>query len=100
MDSADPKAAKQVTLGDEVAIALIFGIQSDQGESPTHQLARVKLGQRLRECSKCVVSEAEVTLITDRAHQLSEDPRQIISSWVYTQMVKILDPVAYKKADL
>ena len=96
MDTADVKTQKQVTLGDEVAVALIVGLPSDNGESQSHEVARAKLAQKLQGCKSCVVSETEVGLILDRAHQMP----QVIAAFIFGQMVKILDPTAWEKADL
>lgn len=96
MDSMDPKTAKPITLGYEVATALLLTLDTDKGESPGHEIGRTKLALKLQDCKSCELGDTEIGIILDRAHQMP----QAIPPLMFTQMNEILDPISFKKAEM
>lgn len=89
------KEPELLTLGEEAAVALNTPLQSDQEETQAHKNMRGKLISRILGCKACVLSDGEKQLILQRAGQMPNFP-----AFIFSQMTKILDPVAWEKADL
>lgn len=87
------KTPEPVTLGEEVEGALVAPLPTDSDESQSHKIARSKLADRLLSCKSCVLSVYETGLILERANK-------VFPALIFGQIAKILDPVAWEKADL
>lgn len=93
LTNGDPKDPQPITLGDEVALALDAPLQTDSDETQTHKIARAKLAEKLVTCKACSLSITETALILERANK-------VLPALLYGQVVKILDPTQFEKADL